>query len=93
MKNSSCTGVYFCKSTNGHNATLEFSELVSHAKSLEMVSVVWYYSDVSLSDLNRFTSVIKEKKINRIVIAGIQASLEIADSGNKVYFVEKTGTI
>jgi len=26
-------------------------------------------------------------------IAGIQASLEIADSGNKVYLVEKTGTI
>ena len=27
------------------------------------------------------------------VIAGIQVSLEIADSGNKVFFVEKTGTI
>ena len=26
-------------------------------------------------------------------IAGIQAALEIADSGNKVYLVEKTGTI
>lgn len=70
MDKNSYIGVYFYKSSKGHLSNLDFLELVSYAKSLNRVTVVWYNSDMSLSESDRVTSLIKEKKINRIVIAG-----------------------
>jgi len=61
MNNSSCTGVYFCKCTNGHHAAPEFSERISYAESFKTVSVVSYDLGISLSDSIFFTPLTKEK--------------------------------
>ncbi len=173
MKNTTKTGVYFCKYLNGHPDSLNLDELSVFTKDLPEVSKVWESSGLDVESPEILASQIKENQITRIVIAGnrpgyvqpaftkamvlagqdpssvfiasfqeydattrkdtdiakaiiacavlgvpfelaalpteskvhpdtlvigggiagIQASLEIANSGNKVYLLERTGTI
>jgi len=172
MEEKKHTGIYFYN-PEGLSETVDFSEVATYVSNNSDISVVWNYNDISLSDHSKLVNKIKEKKLQRIIIAGnmpgmvksfftkamvaagnkpgdlflasfreygairhtdterakaimacaiqgvsfdtgatteetslnpdtlvigggiagIQASLEIADAGQKVYLVEKSGTI
>lgn len=171
MKSSNKVGIYFCYSPNGSSGGLNFPELKDYVKSMSEVSIVWNSENFPIKDHDIVAGKIKERGIDRIIIAGntpgmvkpffaevmtkfgkngdsislasfreygamnntdkakailysairdvpfefaaipkendvnpetlvigagiagIQASLEIADAGKKVYLLERTGTI
>jgi heterodisulfide reductase subunit A len=66
------TGVYFCRHLNGHPDSLQLGELAEFAGSMPEVAMVWYPADLSLEDTAEAAGQIREKKINRLVIAGDQ---------------------
>jgi len=70
MNNESKTGVYFCKHLNGHPDSLNLDELAEFARSLPEVDTVWYPDDMPMADPSKAAGLIREKNINRLVIAG-----------------------
>jgi heterodisulfide reductase subunit A2 len=72
MSNAVKTGVYFCKHINGHPDSLQLNDLYSFAQGMDEVAHIWRSDDLDLMDHQRMASVISEKGINRIVLAGIK---------------------
>jgi heterodisulfide reductase subunit A len=70
MNNESKTGVYFCKHLNGHPDSLNLEELAEFARNLPEVDTVWYPQDMPLADPAAAAGRIRDKNINRLVIAG-----------------------
>ena len=70
MSNAVKTGVYFCKHINGHPDSLQLNDLYSFAQGMEEVAHIWLSDDLDLMDHQKMASVIREKGITRIVLAG-----------------------
>ncbi len=70
MSNAAKTGVYFCKHLNGHPDSLQLSDLYSFAQGMAEVAHIWRSEDMDLMDHMKMAAVIREKGIDRIVLAG-----------------------
>lgn len=62
------TGIFFCSNLNGNEDVVDIFKIAKNAEKKPNVSVVWYSSDISLSDTKKFASEIKNLK--RLIIAG-----------------------
>lgn len=70
MKNEVKTGVYFCKYLNGHPDSLNLDELVSFARGMPEVAMVWEPAALEVDDPGVLASHIRENQLTRIVVAG-----------------------
>lgn len=70
MKNEVKTGVYFCKYLNGHPDSLSLDELVSFARGMPEVAMVWEPAGLEIDDPGMMASRIRENQLTRIVVAG-----------------------
>jgi heterodisulfide reductase subunit A len=70
MKNKIKTGVYFCEHLNGHPDSLSMDELVSFARDLPEVAMVWEPAGMNVADPGLLAEQIKGNDLTRIVLAG-----------------------
>jgi heterodisulfide reductase subunit A len=70
MKNEAKTGVYFCKYINGHPDSLNLDELVSFARGMPEIALVWEPHSLDIDDHAMLASRIRENQLTRIVVAG-----------------------
>jgi heterodisulfide reductase subunit A len=70
MKNEIKTGVYFCKHLNGHPDSLSMDELVSFARDLPEVALVWEPTGLNVEDPGLLAEIIRKNNLTRVVLAG-----------------------
>lgn len=64
------TGVYFCKHLNGHPDSLSLDDLAAFAGNMPEVTAVWRDADLPLNDLDRAASLLRDRGVQRMVVAG-----------------------
>lgn len=70
MSEKKYTAIYFSDLTNGAKDTVNLSEVISYVKSLQEVKQIWRAQENVLTDPLKFVKEIREKGIERIVVAG-----------------------
>lgn len=64
------TAIYFCRLINGNSELLNISELAGYSINLDPVQVVWNCDDIPLLDAKYLSELIKQSRIERIIIVG-----------------------
>ncbi len=64
------TGVYFSKPINGQSDSIDISEVATYIKKIPEVALIWYSSDIQLSEPEKMAEILNAKKIKRVVITG-----------------------
>ncbi len=70
MRKPITTGVYFSQSVNNHFYYLDYKELSNFLQNVPEVITVWYSGEHPITDVDYFTQEIREKHIDKILIAG-----------------------
>ncbi len=76
MGEKKAIGVFFCNSLNGRSDVVDISEVAAYIKGISDVAEIWHSSDIQLIDTDKVAAKIKEKKINRLIVAGDMPGLE-----------------
>ncbi len=64
------TGIIFTDSTNGYAPAYDLSTLVSYARQLDGVKLVWNTTDLPMSNVQQMAEKIKEHGLNYLILAG-----------------------
>ncbi len=71
MGENNSTGILLCDLLNGINGDINISEIESYTENLPKVSRIWKTWELKLNNAEKFAVEIKQAKLNRIIIAGI----------------------
>ncbi len=75
MKENNFTAIYFCSQTNGHSKVLDLVDLKIFAKEKLGIKIIWEENDIPLLDPKVMAGILKEKGIERIILAGISPGI------------------
>ncbi|MFC2118535.1 FAD-dependent oxidoreductase [Bacteroidota bacterium] len=65
------TAIYFIDTTNENNYDIiDNSEIISYVQNKQLVAEIWRSGDIAMKDSEKMAGIIKNKNIQRIVIAG-----------------------
>ena len=64
------TGIIFTANTNGYAPSYDLSTLVSYARQLDGVKLVWNTSDLPMSNVQQMAEKIKENGLNYLILTG-----------------------